>query len=367
MKTNKTITRKIVHIDMDAFFASAEQHHRPELRGKPVIVGGNPQRRGVVSTCSYEARKYGIHSGMASISAMRLCPEAIFIEPDFRRYQAISRKIRKEFFALTDLVEPMSIDEAYLDVTEKCATLEDAEKLAEYLQQRIFERTGLTASAGISYNKFLAKCASDFRKPAGRTLITPSDAEAFLDDLTVDKFHGIGKVSAAKLRTINVKTGRDLRKLPLETLKSLFGKAGAFYYGIVRGIDNRPVELEGDPKSISKEHTLHEDCTRLRHIRITLRALSLKVARRAKEKNFAGRSVFIKLKYADFRTVTRTVTLTNPVSDGVEIGNIAVSLLSKTEAGRVPVRLVGAGIGQLINADDAVMVQQELDFNGRKG
>jgi DNA polymerase-4 len=348
---------------MDAFFASVEQRDRPELRGMPVLVGGAPQRRGVVSTCSYEARKYGIHSAMPTATALKLCPRAILIEPDFRRYRAASDLIRREFFCLTGLVEPMSIDEAYLDVTATAATLNEAAVLAENLQRKIYEVTGLTASAGVSYNKFLAKTASDHRKPNGLTLITPEDATRFLDELPIEKFYGIGKVSVKKLHTINVRCGRDLKELSPAVLKGLFGKAGLFYYGIVRGVDERQVELEGDPKSISRELTLPRDCGNLREIRILLRMLGRKVARRAAAKGFVGNSVFIKLKYTDFQTVIRSMMLAKPSCDGPEIGNAAVTLLSRTEAGNNhPVRLVGVGISQLIPAGEVYMEQLQFPF-----
>ena len=353
--------RKIIHIDMDAFFASVEQRDRPELRGTPVLVGGAPQRRGVVSTCSYEARKYGIHSAMPTRTALRLCPQAVLIEPDFRRYTAASKLIREEFFALTDLVEPVSIDEAYLDISNCCNTLEEAAEIARKLQARIYEKCQLTASAGVSYNKFLAKCASDFRKPAGLTLITPETVQDFLDPFPVEKFHGIGKVSAKKLRSINIKCGSDLRKLPLETLKNIFGKAGAFYYGIVRGVDDRPVETEYDPKSISRELTLYEDCADIRKLRILLKTLARRVARRAENAGFVGQSVFIKLKYDDFQTVTRSVLLDAPCVSGTDIGNAAVQLLQKTEAGKRPVRLIGVGISHRYTP--AETEQLNLPFN----
>ena len=359
--------RKIIHIDMDAFFASVEQQQRPELQGKPVIVGGSPVRRGVVSTCSYEARKFGVHSAMPSATAMRLCPQAVFIEPDHRRYQQISAQIRQEFFRLTDIVEPMSIDEAYLDVSHKCATLFDAENAARNLQRAIFERTGLTASAGVSFNKFLAKTASDYRKPAGLTLITPETAPQFLDELPIEKFYGIGKVGVKKLQTINVRCGRDLKKLSPAILKGLFGKAGAFYYGIVRGVDERPVELEGDPKSISRELTLPEDCADLRKIRVYLRMLARKVARRAEKKGFVGSSVTLKLKYADFQTVTRSLTLPTPVCDGTEIGRLAVSLLDRTAIATRAVRLIGVGISQLSPAGELSQIQLLLPLDDNNG
>ena len=354
--------RKIIHIDMDAFFASVEQLDRPELRGKPVIVGGAPQRRGVVSTCSYEARKFGVHSAMPSSTAIRLCPHAVFIEPDHRRYQRVSALIRQEFFRLTPLVEPMSIDEAYLDVSAVCESLEAARETAVLLQKRIFERTGLTASAGVSFNKFLAKTASDYRKPAGLTLITPEDAPKFLDSLPIEKFYGIGKVGVKKLHQINVRCGSDLKKLSPSILKNLFGKSGAFYYGIVRGIDDRQVELEGDPKSISREITLPVNCTSLREIRILLRMLSRKVARRAAKKGFVGNSIFIKIKYADFQNITRSMTVSTPTANGPEIGNYAVALLEKTASELRPVRLVGVGLSQLSPACASKETQLLFDF-----
>lgn len=352
--------RKIIHVDMDAFFASVEQRDRPELRGRPVLVGGAPQRRGVVSTCSYEARRYGIHSAMPTRTALNLCPHAVLIEPDFRRYRAASELIRKEFCKLTALVEPVSIDEAYLDVSCRCDTLEDAEQTAGILQNAIYQVTGLTASAGVSYNKFLAKIASDYRKPAGLTLITPDNTGEILDALPVEKFHGIGKVSAQKLRSINVRTGKDLRKLTPAVLHNLFGKTGLFYYGIVRGIDDRPVELEGDPKSISNEQTLYSDCMDMRELRILLRMLARKVIRRADARKLTGRSVFIKLKYGDFRTVTRSVMPPQPPESGAELGKIAVSLLEKTEAGKIPVRLAGVGLSQLVPVGEFDFEQLDL-------
>ena len=354
--------RKIIHIDMDAFFASVEQLYRPELKGKPVIVGGSPQRRGIVSTCSYEARKFGVHSAMPSSTALRLCPHAVFIEPDHRRYQRVSAVIRQEFFKLTPLVEPMSIDEAYLDVTDICPTLDDAEITAVQLQKNIFNATGLTASAGVSFNKFLAKTASDYQKPAGLTLITPENAASFIDDLPIEKFYGLGKVSVKKLHRINVRNGRDLKKLSPSILKVLFGKAGTFYYGIVRGIDDRPVELEGDPKSISREITLPNDSSSLREIRILLRMLARKVARRAAKKGFVGNSISIKLKFADFQTITRSMTVDSPTGDGPEIGNYAVALLDKVKTNNLQVRLVGVGISQLSPACTLKENQLLFDF-----
>ena len=300
--------RKIIHIDMDAFFASIEQRDRPELRGLPVIVGGSAERRGVVSTCSYEARAYGVHSAMPMKTAMRLCPDAVFLDTDLARYRRVSAEIREIFHSVTDLVEPVSIDEAYLDVTRNKRNSMSATRLAREIQREIFLKTRLTASAGVSYNKFLAKIASDYRKPAGLTVITPADAEAFLDRLPVGKFHGIGRVTAARLVSMNIRTGHDLRSLDRSTLTSLFGKVGLFYYDIVRGIDERPVEVNEDPKSIGREITFAEDCRDLRRLRIQLRTLALRVGRLLTGHGLAGRTVTVKVRYGDFTTVTRSVS-----------------------------------------------------------
>lgn len=348
---------------MDAFFASVEQRDHPELRGLPVIIGGSPQRRGVVSTCSYEARAFGVHSAMSSHTAKRLCPQAVFIEPDHRKYCKISQKIRQLFFSITPSVEPMSIDEAYLDVTTSSLHLESAVSTAEYLQKQIFETTGLTASAGVSYNKFLAKIASDYKKPAGLTVITPEEAEQFLDKLPVEKFHGIGSVSSRRLKQMNIRTGHDLKQLSLSTLTGIFGKSGSFYYGIVRGIDDRPVELNDNPKSISRETTLYSDCSDLRQIRILLRTLARKVARRAARHGLIGKAVFIKLKYSSFHNVTRNILLPVPTGDGKIIGDAAIKLLSRTEAGKQTIRLAGVGLAQLCASDAIIDYQPELDFS----
>ena len=343
---------------MDAFFASVEQLHRPELRGKPLIVGGHPKRRGVVSTCSYEARKYGIHSGMPTRTALRLCPQVEIISPDFRRYSRISRQIMRILNEYTPRVEAVSIDEAYLDVTGRAP--DGAAALAETIRDRIRRETGLTASAGVAPNKFLAKLASDFRKPDGLTEITPENAQDFIDALPIGKFHGIGEVTAAKLKRMNVRCGADLRRLPRETLRAAFGKTGDYYYYCVRGIDDRPVEEHGDPKSLSREVTLYEDCLDLRRIRVMVRILSRKVVRRTREHGFFAKTVTLKLKYADFRSVSRTIALPGTAESGEEVGEVAVGLLARTEAGSTPVRLIGVGLGGLSQDAEPEFEQLEL-------
>ncbi len=355
--------RKIIHIDMDAFFASVEQRDRPELRGVPVIVGGSAERRGVVSTCSYEARAFGVHSAMPMKTAQHLCPQAAFLPGDYAKYRQVSETIRAIFFEYTDLVEPISIDEAYLDVTGNKRNNPSATRLAREIQRRIFEETRLTASAGVSYNKFLAKVASDLRKPAGLTVIRPEEAQAFLDSLPVEKFHGIGHVSAAKLQSINVRTGHDLRQLDRSVLTSLFGKTGLFYYNIVRGIDERPVDPAEERKSVGKETTFAEDCSDLRKLRILIRTLSHKVARRLQTKALAGKTVTVKVRYGDFTTVTRSASFHRPVNDGNGIGEIALSLAAKTEWGKRPVRLLGVTVGNFPQpGEEEKAIQLEFDF-----
>ena len=348
---------------MDAFFASIEQRDRPDLQGCPVIVGGSPDHRGVVATCSYEARRFGVRSAMATRTALRLCPGAVLIRPNHRKYAAVSRQVRAILDEVSDLVEPVSIDEAYLDLRSNKRNFDSGRAAAEYIRARVKAETGLTCSAGVAPNKFLAKTASDFQKPDGLTVIEQSEAEAFLDALPIKKFHGIGQVTAARLESMNIRTGADLRQLDLETLRLLFGKTGDFYYKIVRGIDERRVETESDPKSISREITLDEDCSDLRELRIMIRTLARKVARRARTKGFAGYSVTLKIKYADFQSITRSVSREDlPFTRGPEIGDYAVELLRKTAAGMRPVRLVGVGLGALRPLDAPVEEQPRLPF-----
>ncbi len=355
--------RKIIHIDMDAFFASVEQRDRPELRGLPVIVGGSPDQRGVVSTCSYEARTYGVHSAMPTKTALRLCPEAILIPGDMDKYRQVSARIRAIFFRYTDLVEPLSIDEAYLDVTENKIGESSATRVARRIQREIFETTRLTASAGVSYNKFLAKVASDLRKPAGLSVIRPDEAERFLNALPVEKFYGIGKVSAAKLMAINIHTGSDLKRLDLETLSRMFGKNGVYYYQIVRGIDSRRVDPDSERKSVGREVTFPTDCTEPIRLRILLRSLSRKVARLLAAKQLYGRTVTVKIRYENFETVTRSISREEPVCDGETIGEIAVQLAAKTDYEHRPVRLAGVSVGNfLTEAERNRPVQLEFDF-----
>ena len=356
--------RKIIHIDMDAFFASIEQRDRPELRGKPVIVGGSVAERGVVSTASYEARKFGVHSAMPTSRALRLCPQGVFLPCDFERYRQAAHVIRSIFHRYTDLVEPVSIDEAYLDVTGNHINEPSATRLAAVIQQEIRQATGLTASAGVSYNKFLAKVASDLRKPAGLSVIPPEEAERFLEELPIEKFHGIGKVTASKLRAMNVCNGKALKELDLQTMTSHFGKIGIFYYHIVRGRDDRPVEVTDERKSVGKENTFSTDIRDVRRIRRELRELAARVALNLQRLQLAGRTVTLKVRYHDFRTVTRSVSSVVPVKKSGEIYASALALLEKTEAGTLPVRLLGISVTNFPAPEDRYRPEQlEFDFN----
>ena len=360
------IMRKIIHIDMDAFFASVEQRNHPEYRGKPLIVAGSPDKRGVVSTCSYEARVFGVHSAMPTRTAMNLCPHGIFIEGDMQTYKEVSDTIFAIFYKYTTKVEPMSIDEAFLDVTDSVSAERSATMIASQILRDIFNSTGLTASAGVSYNKFLAKVASSLRKPAGLSVIKPSGAISFLENLPIEKFYGIGKVTAKKLRSMNIKSGKDLKALDLQTLISHFGKAGAFYYNIVRGIDEREVETDSVRKSYGRETTLISDITDMAKIRIYIRRLSIKVANYLKRDKITGRTVTLKLKYSDFQTVTRAKSFTHGIADAAAIGEIACELLQKTEAGSRPVRLIGVSISNFSDLSSPTRLsdieQLELPF-----
>lgn len=298
--------RKIIHVDMDAFYASVEQLDNPALRGKAIAVGGG--HRGVVSAASYEARKFGVHSAMASKIAKEKCPHLIFVPPRFPRYKEISRKIREIFYEYTDLVEPLSLDEAYLDVTENKKGIESANEIAKEIRQKIFEQTGLTASAGISVNKFLAKVASDINKPNGQKTIHPDKIEKFLEELPVEKFYGVGKVTANKMFSLAIFKGKDLKKRSLEDLTRLFGKSGKYYYNVVRGIHNSEVKPNRIQKSVAVERTFFEDLSEEQEITEKLENLSQELHQRLQKHNILGRSLTLKIKYKDFSLFTRSFT-----------------------------------------------------------
>jgi DNA polymerase-4 len=339
------LLRKIIHIDMDAFYASVEQRDNPELKGKPIIVGGSPEGRGgVVATASYEARKYGVRSAMPSKTALRLCPVAIFIKPRFAAYKDVSEKIRAIFHRYTDLVEPLSLDEAYLDVTNDKPGVGSAIEIAKQIRQAIREELHLTASAGISVNKFVAKMASDINKPDGLAFIGPSAIEGFMEKLPVEKFYGVGKVTAEKMKSMGLHTGADLKQLTKNELKKQFGKVGNFYYNIVRGMDDRAVEPHRETKSVSAEDTFPYDLTDSEEMYKAIDLLAATVARRAQHYDLKGRTVTLKIKYADFKQITRNLSLSEPVDDAETISATARKLLNGTEPGDKFIRLLGVGI-----------------------
>jgi DNA polymerase-4 len=357
-------TRKIIHVDMDAFYASVEQRNNPELKGKPVVVGGRPDSRGVVSTCSYEARVFGIHSAMPTSEAYRRCPHAVFIaNADFSEYQKVSTQVREIFREVTDLIEPLSLDEAYLDVSDNKLNEPSATRLAEWIRRRILEVTSLTASAGVSYNKSLAKIASDWNKPDGITVITPDMAESFITDLPVSRFWGVGPVTAGRMKELGIHTGGDLRSWPLWKLSDAFGKAGPWYYDLCRGIDNRKVESVRIRKSLGKERTFGEDIEDFDKLAEFLENLCLSVWEELEEKNLHGRTVTIKVKYGDFRQVTRSRSFLSAVQNQELFKQTILELLKETEAGSRPVRLVGASVSSFLREEMEDEVHQlSLDF-----
>jgi len=340
-------TRKIIHIDMDAFYASIEQRDQPELKGRPVIVGGRPGERGVVAACSYEARRFGIHSAMSSSLARRLCPQAVFLPPRFEVYAEVSEQIRAVFHEYTDLVEPLSLDEAYLDVTVNKQGVPSASEIAREILARIKSLTGLSASAGVSYNKFLAKVASDYRKPGGLTVITPEKAQAFIDALPVGKFFGVGKVTAQRMQALGIRTGADLKRFSEEELTRHFGRSGSFFFRMAHGDDPRPVEPDWIRKSYGRETTLPEDITdRVRMLEI-LAELAGDVCETLRHDGAQGRTITLKLKYFDFTSITRSITLPIPTDDAAEIMRHIPELLGRTEAGHRAVRLLGVAVSGL--------------------
>jgi DNA polymerase-4 len=338
--------RKIIHIDMDAFFASVEQRDNPALRGLPVAVGGGGPR-GVVAAASYEARQFGVRSAMPGARARQLCPHLIFVRANFEQYKAVSQQIRALFLEYTDLVEPLSLDEAYLDVTNPRTGPASAILIARELRHRIFEETQLTASAGVSYCKFLAKMASDLHKPNGLAVILPHEAEAFLAALPVEKFHGIGKATAAKLHKLGIHNGYDLRQRPQIELARRFGKAGRFYYNIVRGIDERPVRSQGVRKSLSSEQTFATDLDRTEDLMEELSGIAADLERRIARADNPGRTLTLKVRYADFRIVTRSKTTDHEIATAEEMLRLAGPLLADTEALTRKVRLLGLGVSNL--------------------
>lgn len=338
--------RKIIHIDMDAFFASVEQRDYPEYRGKPVIVGGKPDSRGVVAACSYEARKFGIHSAMPCSRAYRLCPQATFVPPRFEAYRAVSIQIREIFWQYASQVEPLSLDEAYLDVTFTSDFDGSATLIAQAIKDKILIQTDLIASAGVSYNKFLAKLASDMDKPNGLYVITPEQGQAFVAGLPIGKFHGIGPATEAKMRNLGIETGQDLRQKTLLELVEHFGKSGQYYYNIARAIDERPVRSKRERKSLGKEITFAEDIVSIDVLTQKLNGLAELVLQKLLEQELHAKTVTLKVKYANFQQVTRAQSV-EAVLDIAAVRQWIPQLLMRTEAGEKPVRLVGVTLSGL--------------------
>lgn len=338
----KNLVRKIIHIDMDAFYASVEQRDFPEYRGKPLVVGGSPEGRGgVVATASYEARKFGIRSAMTSKKAQQLCPYAIFVRPRFAAYKEVSVKIREIFSRYTDLIEPLSLDEAYLDVTVDKLNIGSAITIAEEIKKAIKSELNLTASAGVSINKFTAKIASDMNKPDGLTFIGPSRIEAFIEQLPVEKFFGVGKVTAEKMKRQGLFTGKDLKQLTEYRLMQLFGKTGKFFYQIVRGIDNREVRANQEIKSISAEDTFMDDLDRGEELDDWLAQITKSAYKRLQYYQIYGRTVTLKIKFEDFKIITRSQSFPSPMVALEDILAVTNHLLKNADLNGKKIRLLG--------------------------
>ncbi|TPN83921.1 DNA polymerase IV [Aquimarina algicola] len=352
--------RKIIHVDMDAFYASVEQMDHPELKGKPLAVGGG-SKRGVVSAASYEARVFGVRSAMPGFKARKLCPDLIFVRPRFDRYKEISGKIRKIFFEYTDLVEPLSLDEAYLDVTQNKKGNPSATLVAKEIRQRIFDEVGLTASAGISINKFIAKVASDYNKPNGQKTVNPEEVITFLEDLDVKKFYGVGKVTQAKMYQMGIYTGKDLKSKSEEFLTQHFGKAGSHYYRIVRGIHLSAVKPNRERKSLAAERTFSENIASEIYMLERLENIAEELQKRLKNNNVAGRTVTLKIKYSDFTLQTRSKTLPYFVSDANILLETAKELLYQDKM-KNSVRLLGISLSNLNTQHEKKKEKEHKEF-----
>ncbi len=361
--------RKIIHVDMDAFYASVEQMDNPELRGKAIAVGGG-ETRGVVSAASYEARKFGVHSAMSGALAKKRCPELIFVRTRFDRYREISKQIRAIFYDYTDLVEPLSLDEAYLDVTQNKKGNPSATLLAEEIRQRIFKEVGITASAGISINKFIAKVASDYNKPNGQKTVNPEEVLDFLENLEIRKFYGVGKVTAKKMYTLGIFTGKDLKGKSLAFLDTNFGKSGSFYYHVVRGIHKSEVKPNRIPKSVAAERTFRDNLTSEIFMVEKLERISTELAKRLNKYQISGKTITLKIKYSDFTLQTRSKTLHYFVSDKSLILETAKELLYQ-EKMHNSVRLLGISLANLNTAvtkdkkelpEKSISVQLKFEF-----
>lgn len=351
---------------MDAFYASVEQRDHPELVGKPIAVG-HAEKRGVVATASYEARKFGIHSAMSSVRAMKLCPQLIFIEGDIERYKQVSAQIHAIFHDYTDLIEPLSLDEAFLDVTENKKGMAMAVDIAREIKRRIREELHLVASAGVSYNKFLAKVASDYRKPDGLCTIHPDQAADFIDRLPIEAFWGVGPVTAKKMHTLGIYNGRTLKACTLEMLTRQFGKAGQVYYNFARGIDPRPVIVERVRKSVGCEHTLEKDISTKASVIIELYHVATELTERIQAKDFRGSTLTLKIKFHDFVQQTRSTSTRRPLVHLKEILPLAKKLLAEVEYAQHPIRLIGLSVSNPVDESEASdsapqWIQLKLEF-----
>lgn len=353
--------RKIIHVDMDAFFASVEQLDNPELKGKPIAVGGS-EARGVVAAASYEARKFGVKSAMSGVLARQKCPDLIFVKPNFSRYKEISHQIREIFYDYTDLVEPLSLDEAYLDVTENKVGNPSASLIAQEIRNRIFNELNLTASAGISINKFIAKVASDINKPNGQKTINPEEVISFLENLPVNKFYGVGKVTASKMYNLGIFTGNDLKQKSLEELANLFGKSGAHYYNIVRGIHNSEVKPDRIRKSVGAETTFFENISSEIFMIQKLEKIADELEKRMKKSDTKGKTVTLKIKYSDFTLQTRSKTIDEFIQQRKEFFPIVKELLYQEKL-KNSVRLLGISFANLnTEKKTPILVQLKFDF-----
>ena len=341
--------RKIIHIDMDAFYASVEQRDFPELRGKPLVVGGDPNGRGVVAAASYEVRQFGVRSAMSCYEARKRCPEVIFVRPRFEVYRAVSSDIRNIMYSLTPHVEPLSLDEAYLDVTGLTVHKGSATLMANWLRTQILQHTGLTASAGVSFNKMLAKIASDINKPNGTAIITPEDADAFISTLPIERFHGIGKATARRLHAMGVTNGADLRRMSAEVLINEFGKRGQFYHDIAHGRDERAVKSERLHKSVGSETTFRENLNDDTALRVQIYEQNADAFAQLHKKNLIAHTITLKVKYADFTQITRTHTLTTAFSSA-ESAHYWLDKLFLDIPRQLPIRLVGVTFSSLTPA-----------------
>jgi DNA polymerase-4 len=356
--------RKIIHIDMDAFYASVEQRDNPEYRGQPIAVGGTPDQRGAVAAASYEARQYGIHSALPARIAQQRCPHLRFVKPRFEVYKTISQQVRAIFARYTPLVEPLALDEAYLDVTENLVGESSATAIATAIRQAIYRETQLTASAGISINKFLAKMASGLNKPNGQYVIRPEQAAAFVEALAIDKFHGIGPVRATQMRNLGILTGADLKQWSETALVEQFGKVGRYYYHIAQGQDDRPVNPNRIRKSIAAERSFASDLAQLDEMEAALLTLAQRVGERLEEQRRGGYTLTLKIKYGDYHQVTRSHTNPQPLRTAATIYAQAQSLLRQHLEPAAPVRLLGISISNLEPlASELQFVQLTLDSN----